>query len=203
MMGSSEDGLFGDQSDPLGAGGDPNPFASGPLDDGPVSPPPDFPPPDGDIPPVMDPEPDIIPPDGPAGGSNPFDSAPIGGGDVSEIKPAEKVEPKGPSALDEWRRQRRILIESEDQKEVSETEKMRAAAAKQLEDKKAEIKQMQEDAKKRNLEEDKETMAMLDNKAGNQWENVAKHAELEKERSDLHQRDVTRMRALLFNLKHG
>jgi hypothetical protein len=104
------------------------------------------------------------------------------------------------SAILEWEREKRQEIDARDRSEAEYVEEMKAKAKKGLAAHLALISENQTKAAKHNIEVDKQTLLDQGTKPDNSWERVVKYIDFN--RSDLHQRDVGKMKSLLLQLKH-
>lgn len=132
----------------------------------------------------------------PASG-NPF-GAPDANDDLYANGPTDI--PQKESALVAWEAQRNQTIQEIDEKESSQDQELKKAATESLNAYHAKIEEAQQNRAKHNLEVDKETMESLETKTDNMWEGVVNYIDFN--RNDLHEKDVSRMKSLLLQLKH-
>ena len=120
--------------------------------------------------------------------------------DIYSAGPAEPAEPERESALVEWQRQKDQEIAAIDAAEEKEIAEMKEKAKKQLDDYNKKVDEAQANRAKHNLDVDKETFETLNSHPENQWERVVTYIDFN--RADLHEKDVSRMKSLLLQLKH-
>ena len=120
--------------------------------------------------------------------------------DIYSAGPAEPAEPERESALVEWQKQKDQEIAAIDAQEEKDVAEMKEKARKQLDDYNKKVDEAQAKRAKHNLDVDKETFAALNSHPENQWESVVTYIDFN--RSDLHEKDVSRMKSLLLQLKH-
>ena len=138
----------------------------------------------------------------PSGGNSTDVLAPQSGNDddIYAQGPAEPAEPEKVSALVEWQEKKNQEIAVIDQQETEEIAKMRAKAQEELDAFNKKIEEAQETRAKHNLSVDEETKASLEESSSNQWERVVKYIDFN--RTELHEKDVSKMKSLLLQLKH-
>ena len=120
--------------------------------------------------------------------------------DIYAGGPAEPAVPERESALVEWQRQKDQEISVIDEKEAKEIAEMKEKASKELAAYNKKVQEAQENRAKHNLSVDQETIASLNSTPENKWERVVSYIDLN--RTDLHEKDVSRMKSLLLQLKH-
>ena len=128
--------------------------------------------------------------------------APQGGAedDIYAQGPSEPAEPERVSALVEWQEKKNQEIAVIDQQETEEIAKMRSKASEELEAFNKKIDEAQAKRAKHNQSVDEETKASLEENPENKWERVVKYIDFN--RSELHEKDVSKMKSLLLQLKH-
>lgn len=110
------------------------------------------------------------------------------------------AEPEKVSALVEWEQNRNKIIADQDDEEEKQISAMRQKASEDLSNFHKKIEEGQETRAHHNVEVDAETKAALESHPENQWEGVVSYIDFN--RSDLHEKDVSRMKGLLLQLKH-
>ena len=128
--------------------------------------------------------------------------APQGGAedDIYAQGPTEPAEPERVSALVEWQEKKNQEIAVIDQQETEEIAKMRSKASEELAAFNKKIDEAQAKRAKHNQSVDEETKASLEENPENKWERVVKYIDFN--RSELHEKDVSKMKSLLLQLKH-
>ena len=120
----------------------------------------------------------------------------FGGPEPFDQPPAET----GPSpALAEWERAKREEIAEIDAKNDEADAKMREEARERLNEFNKALEEGQAQRAKGNLELDEQKAASLE-ATGQKWEKVVSYIDFN--RADLHERNVSRMKTLLLQLKH-
>jgi hypothetical protein len=107
--------------------------------------------------------------------------------------------PAPASALIAWERQKQIELGEKDSQDASKDADLRTAASGALKDFLAKLSDGQSKRAIHNKELDEQKRADLE-ATGNQWEKVVKFIDFN--RSDLHQKDISKMKTLLLQLKH-
>ena len=119
--------------------------------------------------------------------------------DIYAQGPAQ-VEPEAVSALVEWQKEKDEEIAKNDQDEQEAATKMKAKASEELAAYNAKIEEAQTNRAAHNKSVDEETMAALNGESDNKWERVVSYIDFN--RNELHEKDVSRMKSLLLQLKH-
>ncbi|OHS97404.1 hypothetical protein TRFO_36354 [Tritrichomonas foetus] len=110
------------------------------------------------------------------------------------------AEPEQPSALTAWEAKKREELAQLDAGEAKQNDTLRDEAKVALDKHFATLRNAQELRAKHNLEVDQQTIADLESTINNKWEKTVSYIDFN--RSDLHERDVSRMKSLLLQLKH-
>jgi uncharacterized protein with von Willebrand factor type A (vWA) domain len=121
----------------------------------------------------------------------------FGGPPAAVPPPEQSAAPQ--SALIAWEREKQIELREKDAQDEARSADLKAAAGSSLKDYLAKLSEAQEKRAVHNRELDDQKMADLE-ATGNQWEKVVKFIDFN--RSDLHQRDISKMKTLLLQLKH-
>ncbi|KAH0794923.1 Clathrin light chain [Histomonas meleagridis] len=114
-------------------------------------------------------------------------------------EPQQPQEEEKSSALVEWEKEKQIEIQQLDAKNDAADEEMKNKAKEILANYHSKLSEAQEKRAKNNLEVDQQFMSDLENEPSNKWEKVVSFIDFN--RSDLHQRDVSKMKTLLLQLK--
>lgn len=114
--------------------------------------------------------------------------------------PAANLMEEEPSALAKWEQEKKeeIAVKDAEEQKLDEEIKIKAKAAAD-----AFYKNLEEAQEKRHLhnkEVDEQTIAAQESTLENQWERVVSYIDFN--RTDLHEKDVSRMKSLLLQLKH-
>ena len=117
-------------------------------------------------------------------------------------EPAAGAAPVAPasSAVQEWERTKQAEIAELDKKNDEADAKLRDQAREKLDQFNKTIREAQEKREQHNKELDQQTVAAQKSGSQNKWETVVGYIDFN--RSDLHERDVSRMKTLLLQLKH-
>jgi hypothetical protein len=107
--------------------------------------------------------------------------------------------PSQTAALVAWQEQKNVELREKDAGESEANDALRATAGQSARDFLTTISASQEKRAVHNRELDEQKKADL-NATGNTWEKVVKFIDFN--RSDLHERDVSKMKTLLLQLKH-
>lgn len=113
---------------------------------------------------------------------------------------AAPVDTPASSALIEWERAKQAELAELDKKNEDADAKLREAARDKLDQFNKTIREAQEKREQHNKEIDQQTVAAQKSGSENKWETVVGYIDFN--RSDLHERDVSRMKTLLLQLKH-
>lgn len=113
---------------------------------------------------------------------------------------ATPAEPAMSSALQEWERAKHAELAELDRKNDEADTQLRDQAREKLEQFNKTIREAQAKQEQHNKEVDEQTVAAQKNGSENKWETVVGYIDFN--RSDLHERDVSRMKTLLLQLKH-
>ena len=111
----------------------------------------------------------------------------------------QPTEPEQPSALIEWKAKKNEELAKLDAEEQQKNEEIRTQAKTTLDNYYVKLHDSQEKREKHNKEVDEQTVADQQNN-DNKWEKTVSYIDFN--RSDLHERDVSRMKSLLLQLKH-
>lgn len=134
-------------------------------------------------------------------GSNNVDDM-LAGSDDDDLF-AQAVQPQEqetPSALVEWEKQKQIEIQNIDAKNQQDDEELNKKASEAITKFNDNLHEAQEKRAKHNLELDQQFFSDMDSNPENQWEKVVSYIDFN--RSDLHQKDISKMKSLLLQLKH-
>ena len=104
------------------------------------------------------------------------------------------------SAVQDWERAKQAELAELDKKNAEADDKLREAAREKLDQFNKTIREAQEKREQHNKELDQQTVAAQKSGSQNKWETVVGYIDFN--RSDLHERDVSRMKTLLLQLKH-
>ena len=121
-------------------------------------------------------------------------------GPADDIYANQPAEPQRISALVEWQEKKNQEIAVIDQQESEEIAKIRSKAQEELDAFNKKIDEAQANRAKHNKAVDEETKASLEENPTNKWERVVKYIDFN--RSELHEKDVSKMKSLLLQLKH-
>ena len=146
----------------------------------------------------------------PQGSSNNIDSMLAGSDDDDLFSPPQQQQQQshdeeeplnsGPTALDKWRDEKQNELRELDQKESQQNSELAKEAREKLDNFYKTLKESQESRAKHNLEVDQEFIQDRDSTTTKPWERVVSFIDFN--RSDLHERDIQRMKSLLLQLKH-
>ena len=117
-------------------------------------------------------------------------------GAQEESQPQQET---GSSAMAQWEAEKREELKRMDETEEKANEELKKKVRDESEKFTATLRDAQEKREKQNKEIDEETAAEQKNGSENKWEGVAGYIDFN--RSDLHERDVSRMKSLLLQLK--
>jgi hypothetical protein len=109
--------------------------------------------------------------------------------------------PETPSALVAWEREKRAELDEKDAADGASADAIRSAAAQTLNDWFEKLHSGQAKRAQHNKEADAAKIEDLNQDVPNRWEKVVKLIDFT--RSDLHVRDVARMKSLLLQLKQS
>jgi hypothetical protein len=129
----------------------------------------------------------------------------LGGSDDDDLFSAPAPEPvvaadQPPSALITWQHQKDEELREKDARDTQAAEARKAEAKESLDKFNKQLAEAQDKRAIHNRELDSQKKADLDADSGNQWEKVVKFVDFN--RSDLHERDVSKFKTLLLQLKH-
>jgi hypothetical protein len=137
--------------------------------------------------------------DGMLGGSD--DDDPFSAPPPALAAPAAPTGPPAPpSALIAWERETAAELAKKDQADDEGAAELRRTAKNALDDWYALLRDQQDKRAKQNQDDQAEKLEELEREAANPWEKVG--LLIDANRTDLHVRDVSRMKSLLLKLKH-
>lgn len=122
--------------------------------------------------------------------------------DLFDNQAPEQVQPEeAPSSkLLEWEAEKnQELIQNDSANQEKDTQ-IRTEASEKLQTFYETLSEAQKNRAKHNLEVDQEFIADLESESAQKWEKVVKYIDFN--RTDLHERDNTKMKSLLLQLKH-
>ncbi|OHT14195.1 clathrin light chain A-like protein [Tritrichomonas foetus] len=123
-------------------------------------------------------------------------SAPQGAPEGQESQPEAETS----SALIRWQQEKDGQLRELDANESTQNQEMQSKAKESLDRYYKNLAESQENRAKLNRETDEQSIADRDSTTTQSWEKVVKFIDFN--RSDLHERDVSRMKSLLLQLKH-
>ena len=103
-------------------------------------------------------------------------------------------------AIVEWEREKQAEIQKLDADQQAADEKMRSEASAKLDEHYKVLRTSQENRAHHNLEVDDEFIRSQSDEGVSKWERVVSYIDFN--RGDLHERDASRMKTLLLQLKH-
>lgn len=109
-------------------------------------------------------------------------------------------EPMQESAIAQWEKQKQAEIAETENVYNENDAKLKQMAAEKLQQFYATLREAQEKREQHNKDVDEQTIATQQSPSENKWENVVAYIDFN--RSDLHEKDVSRMKSLLLQLKH-
>lgn len=118
---------------------------------------------------------------------------------VTQETPAQTTEVATSSAVTEWERSKKDEIAELDRKNNSADEELRSEARDKLDKFNETVRQAQEKREQHNKELEEQFLAEQKSE-GKSWEKVVGYIDFN--RTDLHERDVSKMKTLLLQLKH-
>jgi hypothetical protein len=129
----------------------------------------------------------------------------LGGSDDEDLfappAPLQEAAPaQAPSALIAWQRQKDEELREKDNQDAEKSEALKNQARDSLTKFNNTVSEAQGNRATHNRELDEQKRADLEGVAGNQWEKVVKFVDFN--RSDLHEKDVSKFKTLLLQLKH-
>ena len=104
------------------------------------------------------------------------------------------------TALDDWKAAKDKEISERDAKEQEQISAMKEIGSKDLSDFNHSVDEAQQKRAVHNKEVDAQMIADIESEAAQKWEKVVSLIDFN--RSDLHERDIGRMKSLLLQLKH-
>ncbi|KAH0794734.1 clathrin light chain A-like isoform X3 [Histomonas meleagridis] len=114
-------------------------------------------------------------------------------------EPQQPQEEAKPTALVEWEKEKQAEIQQLDAKNEAADEEMKNKAKEMLNSYHSKLSEAQAKRAKNNLEVDQQFISGLENSPNNKWEKVVSYIDFN--RSDLHQKDIAKMKTLLLQLK--
>lgn len=122
--------------------------------------------------------------------------------DLFDNQVPEQVQPaEAPSSkLLEWEAEKNQELTQNDSANQEKDNQIRTEASEKLQAFFETLSEAQKNRAKHNLEVDQEFIADLESESAQKWEKVVKYIDFN--RTDLHERDNTKMKSLLLQLKH-
>lgn len=116
------------------------------------------------------------------------------------VQPQQEEEETAPSALIEWEAQKQIEIQRIDAENQEKDENLSSQGSEAITKYNKNLHDAQEKRARHNIELDQQFFSDMEYMPENKWEKVVSYIDFN--RADLHQKDVSKMKSILLQLKH-